>query len=232
MKKRVAKNLLATIVAPGSEFFAFVHDLAPGGLGFTCNRKFNIGSAMAIELNVPGQPTMEMKGVVIWVRTLPPMSKYRYQYGFELVEKPESYDQYVEALLTRANERRKSPRYKAMLEVRNEDVLELLHAATEDVSAEGFYLRTGRPLVQGDEYEISLSVSELDPPVRCHIEVVAVFSCEPDPYLLPHGAGVKIVSFLDDGEKRFEDYINQLKALYQYNYYLQTSSSTFGQAFA
>lgn len=218
LQKRVAKNLLARIILSSTEFFGYVMDLAKAGLGFTCNRELEIGSDARILLNVPGQKTMELIGKIAWTRSLPALSKNRYQYGLVLSTKPELYDEYVEALMKKDFERRSTQRFQAMIEVQSDDVLDLLDAATEDVSAAGLYIRTGRPLTVGAQYEIALASPEFEESLRCLGEVVAVFECEPDSLDHPYGAGIRIISFVGADGELFKEFIKSLESLYKFHW--------------
>jgi Tfp pilus assembly protein PilZ len=218
MQKRIAKNLLAKVTAENTEFFAYVQDVAKNGLGFMCNREMDVGVSIDLSLNVPGKASMELKGKIVWMRKLPSLAKNKFQYGMMVDEKPDEYDEYVDALVQRQYERRAHPRFQAVLEVKNDDVLDLLDAATENVSAAGLYIRTGRPLTLGGQYEMALSGEDLEKPLLCIGEVVNVFQCEPDEMDHPYGAGVKIISFVGDDKERFTDYIRKLEKLYQFHW--------------
>ena len=149
---------------------------------------------------------------------MPTISKHRYQYGVKINEKPEEYEEYVEGLIKKQYERRQHPRFKAILEVKNEDVMDLLDAATEDVSAAGLYIRTSRPLPSGGQYEMALSDKSFEQPIYCIGEVVASFECDSESTDHPYGAGVKILSFVGDDGQKFADYIKHLEKLYQFHW--------------
>jgi len=230
--KRVAKNLLAKVILPSTEFFGFIMDLSTYGLGFTCNRSLPVGEQLQISLNVPQRRNMKLTGAVTWNRTLPATSKNRFQYGVKLFSKPNDYDEYVHKLFIKENLRRKHPRYREVLEVKNDDVLELMDAATQDISEEGFYIRTGRPLTVGQKYDMALTTSEFDKPMQCKVEVVAVFNCEPDGFDHPYGAGVRILSFDGDSGDRFAMYIRNLEKLYNFPSPDQVKGQKYNQPFA
>lgn len=217
-QKRVAKNLLAKVMTPTMEFFGFVQDLAQGGLGFTTNRKIDPGTNVDIRLNIPKKPTMLLTGRVAWRRDLPTLSKNKYQLGIALQEPPAAYTEFVVSLIQTEMERRQDKRFSDILEIQNEDVLDLLDAATADVSAGGLYVRTGRPLPVGKQFELKLAAPELAEPIFCLGEVVATFDCDPDDLDHAYGAGIKIVSFIGESRERFSAYIRSLDELFKFHW--------------
>jgi Tfp pilus assembly protein PilZ len=217
-QKRISKNLLAKVSSPSGAFFAYVQDLAKTGLGLTCNRELAQGAELLISLNMPNRPTVELLGRVAWQRSLPVISKNKYQYGIALGEANEVYQKYVQDLIARDYERRDAPRFSDVLTVENDDVLDLLDAAATDISAGGLYIRTGSPLEIGSQYEIKLSSPELEKPLFALTEVIAVFDCDLDDLDHPYGAGVKIISFAEDGRDHFAEYIQSLEKLYEFHW--------------
>lgn len=217
-QKRVAKNLLAKVKAPAAEFFAYVQDLAKNGIGMCCNRLLGIGTQLGVDLNIPGHATLTVQGKVLWKRDLPSISKNKYQYGVGLLEPPDQYVGWVETLIKQAFERRQHPRFTDVLTVESGDVLDLLDAATTDVSAGGLYIRTGRPLEVGTQYEMSLSSAQLPEPIQCLGEVVAVFETDLDDLDHPYGAGVRFISFVGEDGARFKDYLKSLEDLYRFHW--------------
>lgn len=219
LQKRVAKNLLAQFATPTASFFAYVQDLATGGLGANINRKIEVGTAVEVKLNVPKHETMIMKGTVVWRRELPALSRSKYQVGVDLAECPETFVKYVSSLLKRDYDRRQSPRFRDILEIHANEVLDLMDAAIADVSAEGLYVRTNQPLQVGAQFELALvNKEDLPEPLYCLGEVVASFECDPDDLDHPYGAGVKILSFVGDDGERFAEYIKSLDELYSFHW--------------
>lgn len=218
LQKRIAKNLLARVTVSFTEFFAFVQDLAKTGLGLCCNRDMKPGDEIKIQLNVPKMLTMKMNGKIAWKRVLPSLSKNKFQYGVFLDDRPEEYNVYVEDLLKKDYGRREHRRFNAVLEIGNDEVIDLLDAATEDISAAGLYVRTGRPLVIGAQYEMTLRGEGLYEPLNCLGEVVAVFECEPDNLDHPYGAGIRIISFVGGDTERFSAYLMNLEKLYKFHW--------------
>lgn len=111
-----------------------------------------------------------------------------------------------------------TPDLEKLLKSKKGDVLDLLDAAIEDISAAGLYVRTGKPLPIGAQYEIALLIDGSEEPLYCLGEVVAAFECEPDELDHPFGAGMKIISFVGDDGKRFADYIKHLNELYEFHW--------------
>jgi Tfp pilus assembly protein PilZ len=215
---RVARNLLAQITLPTGSFFAYVQDLAKNGVGFTCNRQLAIGDPLAMAINVPGKPTIAVQGKIVWQRSLPVIARNKNQYGFTLTEPSELFDHYVEAQLKRDYERRGDTRYTDFLLVENTDVMDLLDAATADISANGLYIRTGSPLAMGKQIELKLSGPQLANPLFCLAEVVAVFDADPDDLDHPYGAGVRFISFSGDGAAHFKEYLRGLESLFNFHW--------------
>ncbi|MCZ7586865.1 MAG: PilZ domain-containing protein [Deltaproteobacteria bacterium] len=218
LQKRVAKNLLAKVQAGAFQFFGHVNDLAKTGLGMSCNRSLQVGQELEFDLNVPTEKTMKMKGTVVWCRDLPSISKNRYLVGVRLTDRPEHYESFVERLLRREYERREHTRFTDVLEISSDDVMDLIDAATLDVSAGGLYVRTGRPLEVGRQFEMSLKSASLETPLMCLVEVIASFECGEDDLDHPYGAGVRIISFVGEDETRFGDYIRSLEKLYRFHW--------------
>lgn len=218
MQIRVSKNLLAKFKLSSGEFMGYVFDVAKIGLGFTSNRELQLGEEMEISLNVPNFKTMELKGAICWVRELPRLSRSKFQYGTKITEHNEHYDEFVEFELKKIFERRKHQRFTAVLEVKNEDVLDLLDAATTDVSAGGLYIRTGVQLEVGRQFEMTLVGKEFTEPLGCLGEVITSFETQSDDLDYPYGAGVKIISFANDDKARFSNFIKELEALYQFHW--------------
>lgn len=218
LQLRVSKSLLAKVTVSFTEFYAYVQDLNKGGIGMVCNRDMVVGEEVKVSVNVPQRKNVMVEGNVVWRRELPSVSKHRYQYGVKIETKPEEYEEYIEELIKKQYERRRHPRFKAVLEVKNEDVMDLLDAATEDVSAAGLYIRTGRPLPVGGQFQMALSDEDFDQPIYCIGEVVTSFECDSDSMDQPYGAGVKIISFVGDDGERFTDYIRQLENLYEFHW--------------
>ena len=52
----------------------------------------------------------------------------------------------------------------------------------------------------------------------CLGEVVATFENDPDDLDHPYGAGVRIISFAEDGAKYFAEYIKSLEKLYLFHW--------------
>jgi len=223
LQKRVAKNLLGKMQINGMEFFVYVHDLAKDGIGLTCNRELQIHDQIKISLNVPGHKTMELEGTVAWMRVMPKISRNRYHIGVHLTLKTTDYEEYVVSLLRKDYERRKFERFKDILEVQNGDVLDLLDAATQDVSAGGLYIRTGRPLTIGQQLEIMLSGKNLERSLFCLGEVMSVFETDMDDLDHPYGAGIKIISFVGEDEKLFSEYLKGIEEIYKFHWPETTS---------
>lgn len=215
---RVSKILLVRIQKGFIQFFGNIVDLAKNGVGLACQRELDMSDELKLAINVPNRKTMDLEGAIVWKLELPRFSKNRFQYGVRLRDPGEEYLEYVDGLVRREYERRAHHRFAMLLEVSNDDVLDLLDAAAQDVSAGGLYIRTGTCLPIGSEYEISLKGAGLDYPLECLVEVVASFETDADDLDHPYGAGVKILSFKADGEKRFAEYLRQLDALYQFHW--------------
>lgn len=215
---RVSKNLLAKISTEHGAFFGYVQDLAPKGLGMTCNRDMEPGTPLTLELNVPKMPTMQLAGRVAWRRSLPSISRSKFQYGVALPEPPDSFTQFVRSLLKRDFERRGDKRFTDVLAVDHDDVLDLIDAATSDISAGGMYIRTSNPLAIGNQYELKLNNDRIGEPIFTLVEVTAVFDTDPDDLDHPYGAGVKFISFGKDGEQRFAQYIQSLEELFHFHW--------------
>lgn len=218
LQKRIAKNLLVKVKLPAVEFLAYVQDVNKGGLCIAMNRELEKGVVLDIDLNVPEMKTMHIKGVVAWRKDLPSISKNRHQVGVRITDKPDTYDLFVENLLKRDFERRRHERFQDVLEIKNNDIIDLLDAATTDVSAGGFYIRTGKPLPVGAQYEVALTGAEFKEPLICLVEVVTSFECDADNLDHPYGAGVKIISFQKDDASRFTDYIKSLEEIYRFHW--------------
>jgi Tfp pilus assembly protein PilZ len=219
---RVAKNLLGKLYTKTSDFLVYVHDLAKNGLGFTCNRDLTVGDEVRIALNVPGYATMTLEGRLSWHRSLPVVAKARHQYGLVVAKPTAEYLTLLDTMLRRDYERRRDPRFTDVLVVESDDILDLLDAATSNVSAGGLYICTNVELEMARQYELKLSGVQLTEPILCLVEVVAVFDTNIDELTHPFGAGVKFVSFAGDGEKRFIDYIRSLEDLYRYHWPKET----------
>lgn len=215
---RVSKNLLAIVQHGYIQFLGFIVDIAKGGMGMTCNRDIALGDALSISLNVPEHKTLKLAGHLVWRRELPKLSRNRWHLGVRLSNPPEEYAAYVESLMRREYERRAHRRFADTLIVSNEDVLDLLDATTQDISAGGLYIRTGSPLPVGAQYEVDLQGSGLLDPLRCLVEVVTSFDCDADDLDHPYGAGVKIISFRAGDAERFADYIKQLESLFRFHW--------------
>jgi Tfp pilus assembly protein PilZ len=215
---RVSRSLLAKITTPAASFFAYVADLARGGLGFACNYKFTIGDPLEISLNVPGRPTLALSGRVAWLRTLPSVSKNKYFYGVAVPEPPEAFTRLVEEMVRRDFERRHHPRFRDVLVVDHKDVLDLLDASTQDISAGGLYIGTNQPLEVGREYTVKLQNEHLMTPIICLVEVLGVYDTSAAEFDHPYGAGVRFLSFEGDGKQRLAEYIKGLEELYRYHW--------------
>jgi hypothetical protein len=218
LQKRIAKNLLVKLLSPTREFFGFVQDVAKAGLCVAVNRKVETGEPFQIELNVPRMKTMPLSGIVAWKREMPSISRNKFLIGMKLTKCPKEYEEYIDELLRHDYERRKEVRYRDVLEVQNDQVIDLLDAATSDVSAGGLYIRTGRPLPVGAQYELSLRGKGWPEPLMCLVEVLHTFECDPDDTDHAFGAGVRIISFKEGDKKRFTDYIKQLEAIYEFHW--------------
>jgi Tfp pilus assembly protein PilZ len=215
---RVAKNLLARITTTTASFFAYVQDLAKVGVCFSCNNKLANGEEVQLALNMPSRPTMALKGRVVWTRSLPSISKNKYQYGVRLIEPMPEYLRVVEELIKRDFERRKHSRFLDVLVVEAKDVLDLLDASTVDISAGGLYIGSNRPLEMGAQYTLKLFEPNMSAPIYCLVEVVVVYDTTGEEFDHPYGAGVRFISFADDGEKRLTQYIRSLETLYRYHW--------------
>ena len=148
-QRRVAKTLLAKVTMTTAEFFVYIQDVAKEGVSFSCNRKIDMGAKLGLAVNAPKYPTMDLKGDLVWVRDLPTISRNKFLYGVHLTEAPDVYQEFVDTLVRHDYERRRDPRFSDVLTVAGDDVLDLLDAATTDVSAGGLYIRTGKPLEVG-----------------------------------------------------------------------------------
>jgi hypothetical protein len=225
LQARIEKNLLAQISHGGEKFFGYIQDISKLGLGFACNKDMNVGDMVELLLNIPHCKSMRISCTVAWKKSSHSLSKNRFHYGARIVAKDDGFDNLVEANLKVTYERRAMPRFNETVEIRNDDVFDLLEAATGDVSASGLYIRSMRPLQIGAQIELSLLIESGGPPITCLAEVVAAFECDPDDENKhPYGAGVKIISFAGDDGKRFADYIRQLTKLYHFHWPEQTPS--------
>ncbi|MDP8256180.1 MAG: PilZ domain-containing protein [Candidatus Alcyoniella australis] len=215
---RVSKYLLAKVKTEQGSFFAYVQDVATGGIGMTCNRDLGINTKLEITVNVPNRKNIEILGYPVWIRDLPVIARNKYIYGIKVPNPPEDYSEYVEELLRYEYERRSHPRYSDMLVIKSDDVLDLLDAATSDVSAKGLYVRTSRLLVRGQQIEMQLIGSDLADPITCLVEIANSFTCQDDNLDHPYGAGVRIISFSKESAGRFSQYIKQLEELYKFHW--------------
>jgi PilZ domain len=227
-QQRIAKSLLAQVEKGGDKFFAYVQDVAKSGLGMTCNRLMEPKDLILVFLNAPRRPNMTLDGMLVWRRELPRISKSKYQYGVFVSEPPEEYENFIEAELQRVYDRRENPRFQDVLEVKNEDVIDLLDAATVDISAGGLYIRTHKPLEIGVQFEMMLSGKSLTEPVFCLGEVVASFETDPDDLEHRYGAGIRIVSYGKGHKDRFVDYIKGLEELYRFHWPPELDTSKLG----
>jgi len=218
LQKRVSNNLLTKVTMPMAEFFGYVQDLAKSGLGLTCNRRLEVGTELKLSINVPQRSALVVTGKVVWRRDLPVLSKNRYQVGVALTEENPEYQKYIEAQLKHEYERRRHVRYSDILEVKSEDVIDLLDSATADISAGGLYIRTNKPLPVGAQYELALVSAQLPKTIYCLGEVVNTFECDPDNLDHAYGAGLRIIAFEGDDEKLFASYLMTLEDLYKFHW--------------
>jgi len=217
VQKRVSKYLLAKVFTPDTSFFAYVHDLAKNGIGMSCNRCLEPGTIMGVDLNVPRHNTMHLEAKVAWRRDLPVIARNKFSVGARISDPPIEYSVYVENLLKLDYERREHQRFTDVLEVESNDVLDLLDAATVDVSAKGLYVRTGKLIPVGQQLDLKLCGQNLEP-IFCLAEVVESFTTDVDNLDHPYGAGMKIISFAKDDEERFTQYIKYLEELYRFHW--------------
>jgi Tfp pilus assembly protein PilZ len=216
IQKRVAKNLLAQAKFQNKSIITYIQEISDVGIGFTSNEDIAVGTPINMTINVPEHKNIKLAGSVVWDRPLPKMSKESHQYGMRISKKPSQYDAFFQESYLREFERRANRRYKVVLEVDSSGLEELYTASTEDVSADGFFLRTGFPLSIGMTHEMEIHLEPGTESVKCDVEVVSVFGCDPDQFTLPFGAGVRIVSFKFNGEQRFSNFLTRLDQQYAY----------------
>ena len=216
LEKRESNELLAVIYLPSANALGLLQDLGPDGVGLISGSKLDVGKDIQLSFYVPQHRSIFLVGQVVWNRILPPLFKNRYQHGIRLTEKSPRYLQYLTDHENQVDERREHPRYNAMFEIRNDQVPELKFAVAENISAEGLYLRTRRPLDIGDRHRFSLVLSESEEPIQCEGEVVSSFRSNPKQPIHPYGAGIKIRSFESRGDLHFERFLQSLDQLYKF----------------
>jgi hypothetical protein len=216
---RLPRNLIAKVGKSTGNFLAYVFDLSKNGMCITCNQVLVSGEKVTVSLNTPGHSDFLFNGSVAWQRTMPPMAKHKFQYGINLVREREyeieNFDKFLELQIRHDYEMRQHPRYPDVIAVENKDVIGLMDAAATNASLGGLYIRTREPLDVGHEYEIKLSNERLAKPIYSLVEVVSSFQNETDAFDHPYGAGIRFIAFMDDGKKRFIEYLKGLEEFYR-----------------
>ena len=215
-EKRLTRIVLAKILLSGEKHIGYIQDFSQSGVGITCNKPLELKTRVDVSVKLPNLDPMQLSGKVVWRRKLPKVSRHKYLYGLRFAESPAHYSKYLEAELDKVDERRQHNRLRYFMRVRSEDVLKLIDAATEDISAGGFYVRSHQLLNVGEEITLMLEDERLEKPISCMGRVISCFECDTNNFDYPYGAGIKIVAFQKDDEARFKDFLLGLEELFAF----------------
>ncbi len=216
-EKRLTRIVLAKILLPSEKHIGYIQDFSQSGIGITCNKALELKTEVGVSVQLPNLDPMSLSGRVIWRRKLPKVSRHKYLYGLRFQERPPEYDKYLEAELEKVDERRQHSRLRYFMRVKNEDVLKIINATTEDISVGGFYIRSHQLLDVGEEITLVLEDKRLEKPISCMGKVISCFECDTNNFDYPYGAGIRIVSFQQGDEDRFKEFVDSLENLFDYS---------------
>ena len=98
------------------------------------------------------------------------------------------------------------PRFIVRMAVQVGDGAVLRACQSENISLSGMLIRTSETFPVGSQVDLEFSVGDDDEPLRCRAEVVRYT----DPDLeTARGMGVHFVSFEEDGQERWEAFLNE-----------------------
>lgn len=218
-KKRITRIFLSKISMGDETLIGYIQDLGLSGIGVTCNTPISVKTEMKLAVNLPNRVPMTISGAVVWRRRLPEVSRHKFLYGVRITQDvPKEYAEFIDEEYDRAMERRQETRMRFFLSIAGKDVLKLIDASTEDVSAKGLYIRTKELLEVGADYTLTLEGEQMESPIVCMGRVVSCFECDADNFEHSYGAGIKIISFQEGDEKRFRIFLEGLADLYRYHW--------------
>jgi c-di-GMP-binding flagellar brake protein YcgR len=93
----------------------------------------------------------------------------------------------------KVTERRQHPRAKRTFPVFAETHRTLISGTTKDISAGGAFICCQQPLKSGEVFELLISVSLRNPPIRAIAEVVRSHNSCPENEPEPHGMAVQFI---------------------------------------
>jgi Tfp pilus assembly protein PilZ len=216
-QKRLTRIVLSKLVISGEKHIGYIQDFSLLGIGITCNKGLEKKAQVDVMVQLPNLSALTLPGVVIWRRKLPKVSRHKYLYGVRFAEAPREYKEFIESELEKAENKREHGRLRYFMHVKTDDVLKLIDAATEDISAGGMYIRSQQLLNIGEDITLSLEDERLEKPITCMGKVVSCFECDTNNFDYPYGSGIKIIAFQKGDEGRFKDFLVGLEDLFSFS---------------
>ncbi|NKE70438.1 PilZ domain-containing protein [Candidatus Manganitrophus noduliformans] len=100
-KKRVLKRLSVRFGTQKPDHTAFTHDLSSTGIFLKTTTVFSPNTRLQIELTLPDDKVIHVRGIVMWAKRIPPAFNrviQKHGMGIHLLDIPDEYKRLIERL--------------------------------------------------------------------------------------------------------------------------------------
>jgi Tfp pilus assembly protein PilZ len=192
----------------------FAKNLSLGGMEISCRAVFRSGTPLYLSIE-PEKAPIDARGIVRWTTEsdrMAMMAGLKSCMGIELTERPESYVDFVIKTADTFKERRKTPRFGKIVKVIFENRQQLIERYTHDISQGGIFVVSNDAPAYEATVELELVVAMTMAVIRVTGRVVYAITPEmAEAQGLNPGFAVQFIHFMDDGDKKLEEYIASLQ---------------------
>jgi uncharacterized protein (TIGR02266 family) len=214
VQERRAERIIVKFGTQKLNNLGFVTNVSRGGLGIKAHGAYPKGTVLMVAMDVTAGRTIKLVGEVRWMRDFShlPTQRGLKEMGIKLLDESPEYQSYLRERIGRESDRRVHERFQDAMEVVFDDPKDLLKQYGENISEGGFYLRSDRPLAEGDRIKVRLVIPDLMDAIHAEAEVVRLEVLLEDTGVA-YGLGVKFVDVPAEDEKRLNGYIEKLRTL-------------------
>jgi uncharacterized protein (TIGR02266 family) len=195
MDKRVVprkyKRLQVKIISPSRTFDAFTGNLSKSGIFVRTNRTLGPGSIVKLNLSLPSDKTLKMRGRVQWEKNIPSPG-FKSGMGISLLDIPPEYIEFIETLFEGTDDKR------------TEKLINKPNFIIKRLSINEIHVFTRENLITTDRYKIELG-SRGNEHIQPTVEVVGstLKGVQKGKNNIPiYEASLKFIN-LDDNEQNF-----------------------------
>ena len=191
-------------------FFANVVNMAPTGLGITCNFQIRKQTPVALRLFVHNCGTLELSGEVVQSRDLPNEAKYKFMYGVHLDQPCSNYLDYLSSVCSKpSHDRRIKSRFQTIIYVTNASIIRPFFGMVRTISESGGIMTGEQPFTKRKETPVVLFNSVLSP-IECEVDILSCYQFNDYRSDFPHGAGFRFSYMGPDDRKTFQEFLREL----------------------